>query len=730
MNNHNKKRNRWSSVICRPSSFICALNLFFIFHLSLFAQSAPRNITMPTIREVASRFQNPPSQYGPTATWGWEGPISKQSIVKDLDQLHSMGFKAVTIEAGYGMKEHYLTPGYFKLIKYAVQQAKRRNMRVWIIDEGKYPTGFAGGLFSKKRPDLRMQVLQVVDHISVEAGKTIERKLSPNIVSAAAVNSKNNESRVVPVQSGNIKWTAPKGQGNWTLLLVGHLFRTSPTRSINNPTGKKDTTNSLMNYLNPAATQQFLDWTHRQYKKYIGDQFGKTVMGFRSDEPAYYMTPWTPKIFAKFKKEKGYDVQPYLASFFEKHPSEKIIKIKADYWDVWSRMYRNNFFKLIGNWQADHHLEYVDHIDHDGPETNKMMLDMARTEGDYFRDMQYLAIPGVDAIWNQVWPGKVADFPKLASSAAHQFGRSRAFSESFAAYKPRPNVKQVRWVLNDEMAHGINLFEIMFYMSLASKHGGPHGFMASKSFPAVMRYANRACYLLSQGRPASNIAVIFPTSSLWLRDTTANASTWHIVEQLMTHQRNFDFVDDQMLPDMLKQNGEVLENKSGQDYKTIIIPTVSVLPQKDIRILKTFAKAGGHVIFMGQKPPMVEDRTFRNADKTSNLKWAIPAPLGKLTAKVMDVLPNPDLKLDKPDTAIEYVHRHLKNGEVYFLFNRSDKKQERTVTLKGSGQAQVWNANTGQIHLAGKAQEGHGLVRMPLKLKPNGSEFIVVGSEP
>ena len=31
------------------------------------------------------------------------------------------------------------------MVRVAVDQAKRRGMRVWIIDEGKYPSGFAGG---------------------------------------------------------------------------------------------------------------------------------------------------------------------------------------------------------------------------------------------------------------------------------------------------------------------------------------------------------------------------------------------------------------------------------------------------------------------------------------------------------------------------------------------------------------------------------------------------------
>ena len=60
------------------------------------------------------------------------------------------------------------------------------------------------------------------------------------------------------------------------------------------------------------------------------------------------------------------------------------------------------------------------HIDHEDK-----LMDLARTEGDYFKDMRYVAIPGVDAIWNQIWYDKIADFPKIASSAAHMFGRPR-----------------------------------------------------------------------------------------------------------------------------------------------------------------------------------------------------------------------------------------------------------------------------------------------------------------
>ena len=104
----------------------------------------------------------------------------------------------------------------------------------------------------------------------------------------------------VPVANGSIAWTAPAGK--WTVIVVEHQFSTSPTRSDTNPKRVKDGTQSLEDYLDPAATAQYLAFTHEQYKKYVGDEFGKTIMGFRGDEPDYSIRglPWTPKFFDEF----------------------------------------------------------------------------------------------------------------------------------------------------------------------------------------------------------------------------------------------------------------------------------------------------------------------------------------------------------------------------------------------------------------------------------------------
>jgi hypothetical protein len=272
--------------------------------------------------------------------------VSEEVILRDLDAIQARGFLAVMIEAGYQMAAPYLSRGWFELVRFAVEQARGRGMRVWVEDEGKYPSGFAGGKFSAERPDLRMQALVVAEKIAVAGGETLARKLPPETLGALAVSLEGNRSEVLDTRSGELRWTAPEGR--WQVLLVQRQFRTSPTRAVGNLTRGKDTSNSLCDYLNPEAARQFLAWTHEQYKQHLGAEFGRTFLGFMGDEPDYSISglPWTPAMAAQFQHRKGYDLRPHLASLFAPRLTEEARRVKADYWDVFSDLFRENFFRV------------------------------------------------------------------------------------------------------------------------------------------------------------------------------------------------------------------------------------------------------------------------------------------------------------------------------------------------------------------------------------------------
>ena len=586
-----------------------------------------------SIQEAAARFPDPPQELASHVIWGWDGDMDLVTIRHDLDSIRSKGFRSVIIEAGYRMPFEYLSDGWFRTVRTAVLEAKQRGLKVWIIDEGKYPSGFAGGKFTLERPEMRMKALVQQDGKAVPA------------------------------------------------------FRTGQTRAVRNADGRKDTDYSQCDYLDPAAVRQFIDWTHEQYKKYIGDEFGKTVLGFRGDEPDFSYLPWTDSFPERFREMKGYDPLPYLDCLFDKEPDQAARRFRADYFDVWSRLFADNFFKQQADWCAENGISYVTHLnkDHDMPEC-------IRVEGSFFRDLAPVQVPGVDAIWNQIWPGTVNDFPKFASSVSHVYGKQRAFSESFAAYNIPPTIPTAKYAVDYQMVRGINFFEFMFWMAGSRREN----WMTDPGMNDLNAYTMRATYLLTQGTPGARIAVYYPTSTFWLGDRSVNDDLVQTARELLTHQRDFDWVDDDAFTEALTVGAGFLENRSGQRYRTLIIPSCEAVSEAAWARIADFARRGGRVLFWGRRPSFLYGKSFREPVPVPPLaKNAFHEPEIRWTPAVEDALPAPEILIEGNRPEVSYIHRSFGDGDVYFLFNEGEEEVSFRVSLDGHGVVYAWDACSG-----------------------------------
>jgi hypothetical protein len=682
---------------------------------------------VPSTGEAASAFRTPPAGFGMLLWWNWGGPITEEFIVRDLDNIHSHGVQGVLVGTAYGVDPPYLSPRFFELIRYAVDQARQRGMKVWLADEGSYPSGFAGGKFNTDHPALRMQALVVSERLSASGGEEVRHALPPETVGVLAVNRATGESQTIAgAGAGELRWQAP--EGNWQVLVVRHDFRTSPTRYVNNPRPVKSTEYSLCDYLDPEAIRTFLADVHEQYKKYIGGEFGKTVVGFFGDEPDYSVPgiAWTPRIFDEFQRRKGYDIRAWVPQFFGPRPSNEVLLAQADYWDVWSDLFRDAFFRIQAEWCTANGLAYVVHLN-----SEDALMSQVRSEGDYFKDERYVTVPAVDTIWRQIWMDKVSDFPKLASSAAHLFGRPRSFTESYAIYGRGMSLEQAKWVMDYQFVRGINLMLAGLFGSTdptspAQANSNPQW----AQFGAFAGYANRASYLLSLGTPAAQIALYMPTTSMWLGDAQSNSALLRVERQLMEGQRDFDLIDEQSLASALPLEGGTFRNLSGHAYRAVIVPPSSVISRAAIERLQAFAKAGGKVVFLGRLPSLANDRTFLNAAAPPDLAWAVAEPSGEITPRVADALPAADVRFDRPQAAVKYLHRGWSDGEMYFFFNESAERQERSATLAGRGRAQIWDAETGRIRPIRSIAADGKTVTIPLMLEPWQTQFVVLGPVP
>ena len=348
--------------------------------LALAAQRPWQQITVPSVREAAAHFRTPPREYGAIHWAIWGDALTRERIVREFDALVANGIYVVNLGPARGMTPKYLSPEHLALVKFAVEEASKRGMKVWLADEGSYPSGFAGGKISADYPQLTMQGIVADVRISVAPGQTISMPAPPDTLGALAVDSRAGTAEPLALHNGRIEWTAPP-DGRREILLVRHVFRSSPTRYINRADGtySKDSLYSLIDYLNPEATRAFLKTTHEVYKELFGDEFGKTVLGFFGDEPDYTgFIPWTPALLEMFQAQKGYDLQPYLPSFFAPKIAEETWRAKADYWDVWSGIFRGSFFGVQAEWCAKNNLEYLVHLNHE-----ELMLNLGARRGSH-----------------------------------------------------------------------------------------------------------------------------------------------------------------------------------------------------------------------------------------------------------------------------------------------------------------------------------------------------------
>jgi hypothetical protein len=715
------------------------------------AQQPWQQLNNPSRAEVASTWKTPPAEYGPEPYYGLNGAITLDVVRRDLDTMKALGYRAVVMQYGFGSDRAYLSPEYMAFFREVVHEVSQREMRLWIVDDAGYPSGFAGGKFSAEHPELRMQALVATQKKQIAAGESFDAALSANTVAVTAVGA-DGALVQIPVVQGHAHWTAPAGA--WTVVVVEHGFRTSATRSDTNPKRTKDGTQSLEDYLDPAATAQYLAFTHEAYRKVVGDEFGKTILGFRGDEPDYSIAglPWTPKFFEAFRAKKGYEVRPYLAALVQAKDApltEEQRRVRADYYDVFADLFRDGFFKPQADWCAAHGLEYQMHLNHE-----EQQIELARSEGDFFRAMRFVQVPGIDAIWHQIWTDTVSDFPRLASSAAHVYGHPHAFTESFAAYRPLPDAAMARYILNEQFVRGINLMETMYFPASTDGKGGPMAFMREPSYPDLMHYSARMSYLMSQGRPAADVALLLSREDLWRGEVKTDATFVSTERLLSEHQVDFDVIDEDAIARLLPLEQGRFVSLSGNRYRAVIVPHAHLLPQAVVDRLHAFAASGGTVLFLGSVPALIAEKTNLDARATrpGEFAWATtvavdlpvtptppayppttaPAPMPVAPGvwqQIAQALPPNALTLAAPKDGLRMMHRRWKDATVYLLFNEAATAFSGAVRLAAGPGARVelWDVQAGAIApvAARAAQKGFEL---DLNMEPYATRVLVVRS--
>jgi hypothetical protein len=422
------------------------------------------------------------------------------------------------------------------------------------------------------------------------------------------------------------------------------------------------------------------------------------------------------------------------------------LRIKGDYYDVFSQMFAAGFFKPQGDWCAANNLEYQVHLNHE-----EMEMELTHSEGSFFRDMRNVQVPGIDAIWHQIWTDTIADYPRLASSVSHVYGKPRAFTESFAAYRPVPDVAMARYILNEQFVRGVNLVEMMYFPATSSGPKPPPSYMGEAGFSDLTVYVRRLSYLMAMGRPDAQVALYLPSSSMWLGDEAADAQFVSTERLLSEHQIDFDIVDDDELAHELTLGHGSFETLSGNRYRTVILPMPELLSEAAFDRLRNFAQGGGKVVFLGGTPQWIAGRTIRDARVVTpaDFGWATvvdaqlpetptpgqfppsappePQAVPPEILRAIDADIPATIRTTAPATALRVMKRRWSDADVYLLFNEGAQPLDATLILSSApGKAELWDAQSGSVSALPLPQVAKDFLAVGLHFERYATRVVVV----
>ena len=77
----------------------------------------------------------------------WMKGEENETIGRELDRIEECGIREICLES----RPHpdFCGPGWWANLDYICDQAKRRGMKLWLLDDNKFPTGHANGGFAR-----------------------------------------------------------------------------------------------------------------------------------------------------------------------------------------------------------------------------------------------------------------------------------------------------------------------------------------------------------------------------------------------------------------------------------------------------------------------------------------------------------------------------------------------------------------------------------------------------
>lgn len=647
----------------------------------------------------------------------WQSGADRKILETELEKIYESNVRSICVEA----RPHpdYGGPGWWRDMDIIMDFARSRRMEVWLLDDDRFPTGHANGAFSHGDNPLSARFLTVhnTDILGpVTPGYMLVKALLKDDDALLAVTASRRKSGETPdiepgttvditsfVTNGWLMWEVPEGL--WRI----QVFYT--TRQGN---GKLD----YFNILDSASVSLLLEKVYEPHYQRYKQDFGKTFMGFFSDEPEFSnlpgydfqarlghnmpFIPWSRELEQRLRTRWGsgfFHNLPML--WYEAGPDT--MHIRYEYMDETTKQLARSFSSQIGAWCAARGVSHIGHIIEDDNSHGRLGC----STGHFFRSESDMRMAGIDVVLLQIMPemnqeehqwvasSRDGEFfhyglGKMGSSLAHIDAKKQGDSmcEIFGAFGWQEGTGLMKWLADHMLSRGINHFvpHAFSQKPYPDPDCPPHFYAQGKNpqyalFGQLMKYMNRLSHLFSGGSYPAETAVLYHADGEWAGDAMLFQKP---VRVMLENQLDCDIIPVDMLKkdnpyQAVFRNGIHVGNLC---YKTLVIPGCDRIPLAAAEFILEH-KEEMNILFVDRLPFGICEKTHREAALTKALSQCRTICLSQL-ASCLKELKRPLLSLDSYQPELRtYPYKGADGNWYIYCFHEGIRKPVEAVLTIG-----------------------------------------------
>jgi hypothetical protein len=703
------------------SSFCIAACAAFAVVLTALPAAAQKTVASDSLTTIRGGFATPPMDARPMMRWWWFGPaVEKAELARELRTMKAGGIGGIEVQPVYALELDdpqkgfrnlpFLSKDFLDLVSFTAQTAHNLNLRLNLTLGSGWPYGGAYVPVSDAAGRLRI----------------VGDVVPPGASSLPLPSIRNGEALLAAFLASGTpqKYDAEDAQ---RIEAVGEYRLTLPAEIsgphvvlffISSRTGQQvkraavGAEGFVLDHFSMEAIQNHLQHVADPLIAACGANVPYSVF---SDSLEVYESDWTPKLLDEFRTRRGYDLTPHLPELAAGTTPEAA-DLRYDWGRTLAELIDDHYLTPLNTWAREHHTKFRSQS-YGSPAvtlSSNALVDLPEGEGSQ-------------------WRGGFS-FTRWATSASHVYGRPITSSETWTwLHSPsfRATPLDMKAEADTFFLQGINQLVGHGWPYSPPSAGDPGwSFYAAAVFndhnpwwmvmPDVMSYFSRMSYLLRQGTPQYDIAVLLPEEDAQARFRPGHASVTDemrvllgpdLVPAILDAGYNLDFIDSAAI------------DKVGIKYPVLVMPATERLPLATYKKISDFAAKGGKVIAVGSLPsraPGVTEgpRDSAEVKRISQMMFMVgsdraaehsrliasPADLGAAIGAAL----MPDVAIAPATPEVGFIHRKLPNAEVYFIANTGNTPHAFDATFREAhGGAEWWDPFTGKITGAGSGPTLH-----------------------